>query len=123
MGAEVPPACVYRFGLFEADGRNGRLLRQGARVKIQDQPFRLLLVFLGRVGEIVTRDELRQELWPSDTYVEFDGSLNAALKRLRSVLGDSADNPTFIETVPKRGYRFIAPVERVYPPGAPSEAP
>ncbi|MGO9271406.1 MAG: winged helix-turn-helix domain-containing protein [Terriglobia bacterium] len=114
MGAEVP-ANVYRFGLFEADARNGQLLRQGGPVKIQDQPFRVLLFLLGRAGEIVTRDELRRELWPSDTYVEFEGSLNAALKRLRHALGDSADNPAFIETVPKRGYRFIAPVERMYP--------
>jgi Tol biopolymer transport system component/DNA-binding winged helix-turn-helix (wHTH) protein len=123
MGFELPPAHVYRFGLFEADARNGRLLRHGERVKIQDQPFRVLLVFLGRAGEIVTREELRQKIWPSDTYVEFDGSLNAALKRLRYTLGDSADNPTFIETVPKRGYRFIAPVERVYPHQAATEAP
>jgi DNA-binding winged helix-turn-helix (wHTH) protein/Tol biopolymer transport system component len=115
MGLEIPVANLYRFGLFEADARNGRLLRHGARVKIQDQPFRVLLVLLRRAGEIVTRDELRQELWASDTYVEFDGSLNAALKKLRYALGDSADNPSFIETVPKRGYRFIAPVEKVYP--------
>lgn len=111
MEAEAPPDLVYRFGLFEADPRNGRLLRRGRAVKIQEQPFRLLLVFLRRAGEVVTRDELRQELWPSDTYVDFEGSVNVALKRLRQALGDSADNPTFIETVPKRGYRFIAPVE------------
>jgi DNA-binding winged helix-turn-helix (wHTH) protein/TolB-like protein len=101
---------TYRFGLFEADLATGELVRQGVRVRLQDQPFRVLAILLERAGEIVPREELRQKLWPADTYVEFDGSLNAALKRLRSALGDSADNPIFIETVPKRGYRFIAPV-------------
>jgi eukaryotic-like serine/threonine-protein kinase len=100
----------YRFGLFEADSANGELLRQGARVRLQDQPFRLLTILLDRAGEVVSREELREKLWPADTYVEFDGSLNAALKRLRAALGDSAENPIFIETLPKRGYRFIAPV-------------
>jgi DNA-binding winged helix-turn-helix (wHTH) protein/Tol biopolymer transport system component len=122
MGPDVAATRVYRFGLFEADVRNGRLLRHGERIKIQDQPFRVLLVLLGRAGEIITREELRQELWPSDTYVEFDGSLNAALMKLRHALGDSPDNPTFIETVPKRGYRFIAPVETVYAQPAGSRA-
>ena len=101
---------TYRFGLFEADLASGELLRQGSRVRVQDQPFRVLTILLERAGEIVSREELQQKLWPADTYVEFDGSLNAALKKLRSALGDSADNPIFIETVPKRGYRFIAPV-------------
>jgi len=100
----------YRFGLFEAHSINGELLRQGMRVRLQDQPFRLLTVLLEHAGEVVSREELRQQLWPADTYVEFDGSLNAALKRLRAALGDPAENPVFIETVPKRGYRFIAPV-------------
>ena len=101
---------TYRFGLFEADVASGELLRQGVRVRLQDQPFRVLAILLERAGQIVPREELRQRLWPADTYVEFDGSLNAVLKQLRSALGDSADNPIFIETVPKRGYRFIAPV-------------
>ncbi len=100
----------YRFGLFEADSLNGELLRQGTRVRLQHQPFRLLTILLEHAGEIVSREELRQKLWPADTYVEFDGSLNAALKRLRAALGDPAENPVFIETIPKRGYRFIAPV-------------
>ncbi len=100
----------YRFGLFETNPANGELLRQGVRVRLQDQPFRLLTILLEHAGEVVSRDELRQKLWPADTYVEFDGSLNAALKRLRAALGDSAENPIFIETLPKRGYRFIAPV-------------
>jgi DNA-binding winged helix-turn-helix (wHTH) protein/tetratricopeptide (TPR) repeat protein len=100
----------YRFGLFEVEVASGELLRQGVRVRLQDQPFRVLTILLERAGDVVPREELRQKLWPADTYVEFDGSLNAALKRLRAALGDPADNPIFIETIPKRGYRFIAPV-------------
>jgi len=92
------------------------LLRQGAPVKLQEQPLRVLCLLLERPGEIVTRDELRQTLWPSGTYVEFDGNLNSALKRLRFALGDDADNPIFIETVPRHGYRFIAPVTCEPPP-------
>jgi DNA-binding winged helix-turn-helix (wHTH) protein/tetratricopeptide (TPR) repeat protein len=110
MDAPVLPKRVYRFGLFEADAESGKLLREGMRVKLQDQPFRLLCLLLERAGKVVTREELQQSLWSSNTYVEFEGSLNAALTRLRSALGDSADNPVFIETLPKRGYRFLAPV-------------
>jgi DNA-binding winged helix-turn-helix (wHTH) protein/tetratricopeptide (TPR) repeat protein len=119
LGAACPPSVMqapvnskrkYQFGLFESDSAKGELLRQGVRVRLQDQPFRLLTILLERAGEIVSREELRQQLWPADTYVEFDGSLKAALKRLRGALGDPADNPIFIETIPKRGYRFIAPV-------------
>jgi DNA-binding winged helix-turn-helix (wHTH) protein/TolB-like protein len=107
---------VYRFGLFQVDSDGRKLLRQGAPVKLQEQPLRVLCLLLERPAEIVTRDELRQTLWPSGTYVEFDGNLNSALKRLRFALGDDADNPIFIETVPKHGYRFIAPVTCEPPP-------
>jgi TolB-like protein/DNA-binding winged helix-turn-helix (wHTH) protein/Flp pilus assembly protein TadD len=110
---------IYRFGLFKADLATGTLSRQGERVKLQEQPFRLLIALLERANEIVTREELRQALWSRDTYVEFEGSLNAALKRVRYALRDSPDNPTFIETVPRRGYRFIAPVESVEPESGP----
>jgi DNA-binding winged helix-turn-helix (wHTH) protein/tetratricopeptide (TPR) repeat protein len=110
MGAPVLARRLYRFGLFSADAESGTLLRGGIRVKLQDQPFRILCLLLEHAGQVVTREELRQSLWSSDTYVEFDGSLNAALKRLRFALGDSAENPVFIETLPKRGYRFLAPV-------------
>jgi DNA-binding winged helix-turn-helix (wHTH) protein/Tfp pilus assembly protein PilF/TolB-like protein len=103
-------ARLFRFGLFEADLENARLTRNGVRIRLQEQPFRILALLLERAGQVVTREELRQELWPSGTYVDFDGSLNAALKRLRAALDDDADNPRFIETVPKRGYRFIAPI-------------
>jgi DNA-binding winged helix-turn-helix (wHTH) protein/tetratricopeptide (TPR) repeat protein/TolB-like protein len=110
MHAPAPSDKAYRFGLFTADLRKGELLRQGVRVKVQDQPFRVLLILLARPGEIVSRDELRQKLWPEGTYVDFDGSLNVILKKLRATLDDNSDNPRFIETVPRRGYRFIAPV-------------
>jgi eukaryotic-like serine/threonine-protein kinase len=101
---------VFRFGLFEADPTRGVLTRDGARVKIQDQPFRVLVFLLERSGEIVMRDELRHELWPEGTYVDFDGSLNVILKKLRAAIDDDSDNPRFVETIPRRGYRFIAPV-------------
>ena len=101
---------LFRFGLFEADLDNTQLTRKGVRVRLQEQPFRILAMLLEHSGQIVTREDLRQELWPAGTYVSFDASLNMALKRLRSALGDDADNPRFIETIPKRGYRFIVPV-------------
>lgn len=112
----------YRFGQFQLDLASRELLRQGVRVRLQDQPFRLLTILLERAGEVVSREELRQRLWPADTYVEFDGSLNAALKRLRAALADPADNPIFIETLPKRGYRFIAPVKIEDEPAKPPRA-
>jgi len=103
-------ARIFRFGLFEADPARNTLMRNGLRVKIQDQPFCVLLLLLERPGEIVTREELRQRLWPDGTYVDFDGSLNVILKKLRSAIDDDPDNPRFIETIPRRGYRFVAPV-------------
>src|SRR5579859_592633 len=118
MEVSALPKHVCRFGLFQVDPEAGQLLRQGAPVKLQEQPFRVLCLLLERPGEIVTREQLQQSLWPEGTYVEFDGSLNAALRRLRSALGDDADNPVFIETVPRKGYRFIAPVQRDLPADA-----
>ena len=101
---------LFRFGVFEADVENAFLTRKGIRIRLQDQPFRILAILLEHAGQIVTRDDLQRKLWPTGTYVDFEGSLNAALKRLRAALEDDADNPRFVETVPKRGYRFIAPV-------------
>jgi eukaryotic-like serine/threonine-protein kinase len=101
---------IFRFGLFEADPANGTLTRKGLRIKIQDQPFRVLVLLLERAGEAISREEMRQRLWPEGTYVDFDGSLNVILKKLRAALEDDSDNPRFIETLPRRGYRFIAPV-------------
>lgn len=101
---------VSRFGQFEADFRNGELRRSGVRIKLQDQPMQILNLLLERPGEIVSREELRARLWPADTFVDFDHSLNTAMKRLRDALGDSAESPRFVETLARRGYRFIAPV-------------
>ena len=100
----------WRFGIFEVDIRNSELRRGGTLVKLREQSFRILVLLLERAGDIVTREELRQGLWPSDTYVDFDHSLNSAIMKLRDALGDSADKPLYIETIPKRGYRFVAPV-------------
>jgi DNA-binding winged helix-turn-helix (wHTH) protein len=102
---------LVRFGTFEADLRSGELRRNGARVRLQEQPLRVLAMLLERPGEVVTREELHGRLWSSDTFVDFDHGLNAAIKRLRDALGDSAENPRFVETLARRGYRFIAPVE------------
>ena len=106
----VDPKLALRFGLYEVDLLQGVLFRQGVRLKIQEQPFRILTLLLQRPGEIVTREELQQSLWPEGTHVNFDGSLNAALKKLRAAIQDDAENPRFIETVPRQGYRFLAPV-------------
>lgn len=99
-----------RFGLFEADLRAGELRRSGAKVRLQEQPFQVLAMLLENPGSIVGREDLHARLWPADTFVDFDHGLNAAIKRLRDALGDSAENPRFVETVARRGYRFIAPV-------------
>src|SRR5215471_8776429 len=102
-----------RFGSFEVDFDEGELRKDGARISLQDQPFRLLSMLLERPGHLVTRDELRSELWPANTFVDFDASLNIAVLKIRQALDDSAIQPRFIETVPRRGYRFVAPVELV----------
>src|SRR5258708_17361817 len=101
---------MRRFGVFELDLRAGELRRNGMRIKLQEQPFQVLAQLLEKPGEVVTREELQKRLWPADTFVDFDHSLNAAIRRLRDALGDSAENPTFVETVARRGYRFLAPV-------------
>jgi Tol biopolymer transport system component/DNA-binding winged helix-turn-helix (wHTH) protein len=113
---ESPTNGVIRFGIFEADTRAGELRRKGVKVRLQEQPFEVLAMLLERPGEVVTREELRSRLWPADTFVDFDHGVNAAVKRLRDALGDSADNPRFVETLARRGYRFLAPVN-----GAPLE--
>ncbi len=101
---------IVRFGVFEVDLKAGDLRRSGLKVKLQEQPLQVLAVLLEHPGEVITREELRRKLWPADTFVDFDHSLNAAIKRLRDALGESAETPVFIETVARRGYRFIAPV-------------
>ena len=121
MAADPSPAAqrrdVVRFDVFEADLHARELTKHGRRVRLQEQPFSVLEVLLDRPGTVVTREELRRRLWPADTYVDFDHSLNTAVNKLRDVLGDSATNPRFIETVARRGYRFIGAVE------CPSAAP
>src|ERR1700730_5918803 len=102
-----------RFAAFEVDLSSGELLKHGTRIKVQDQPFRILALLLERPGVLVAREDLRKKLWAVDTFVDFDAGLNAAIRRLRDVLNDSADAPRYIETLPRHGYRFIAPVETV----------
>jgi Tol biopolymer transport system component/DNA-binding winged helix-turn-helix (wHTH) protein len=101
---------VVKFGIYEVNPRLAELRRNGVKVKLQEQPFQVLTLLLEKPGEVVSRDDLQKRLWPSDTFVDFDHSLNAAVRRLRDALGDSADNPRFIETLARRGYRFVAPV-------------
>jgi len=113
MAPHDAPPVLYRFGLFEADSRTGELRKQGRPLRVRGRPIDILLLLLQRPGDVVTRDELRQNLWPADTFVDFDHGLNSAVNRLRDALGDSAENPRFVETLPKRGYRFVAPVEAI----------
>jgi eukaryotic-like serine/threonine-protein kinase len=115
MNAGAKSHPIYRFGLFEVNPHSGELTRKGIRVKLQEQPFQLLVLLLENAGDLVSRDVVRQRLWPGNTFVDFDASLSVALGKLREALGDSADNPRFIETVPRRGYRFIAPVKTETP--------
>ena len=113
---------VVRFGVFEVDPRAGELRRNGVKVKIQEQPYQVLAMLLERPGEVVSREELKRRLWPADTFVDFDHSLNAAIKRLRDALRDSANNPRFVETLARRGYRFLAPVSGAIPLGTDATA-
>src|SRR6202167_1355730 len=107
------PNTNVLFGVFEADLRAEELRKNGAKVKIQDLPFRALSLLLSRPSEVVTREEFRQTLWPDDVFVDFDLGIRSAIKRLRDALGDAAKNPIFVETVARRGYRWIAPIQRV----------
>src|SRR6478609_9135266 len=111
-----------RFGFFEVDTRSGELRRQGSRINLQDQPFQALLLLLQHPGEMVSREELSKRLWPEDTFVDFERGLNKAINKLRAALRDDAEKPRFIETLPQRGYRFIAPVECL-PQVAPQNSP
>src|SRR5579864_894337 len=111
MKAMVDSPRHIRFESFELDLRTCELRKDGAPVKLQGQPMQILVMLLERPGEIVTREELQKTLWPNDTFVEFDHSINAAIKRLRHALGDSAESPKYIETLARRGYRFIWPID------------
>ncbi len=111
----IPPSSpvrrTLRFAAFEVDLAAGELRRNGTRIRLQEQPFQILVYLLDRPGEVVTREDLRQKLWPADTFVDFDHSLNTAVNKLREALGDSASSPRYVETLARRGYRFLAPVQ------------
>src|SRR3984957_6671389 len=129
MGPAVPSPRSIRFGVFELDLRSGELQKQGRKIRLEGQPVQVLKCLLESPGELVTREELHGKLWPADTFVNFEHGLNAAVKRLRQALSDSADNPRFVETLPRRGYRFIAPIQvipvsgEVPPASAPDPLP
>jgi cholera toxin transcriptional activator len=110
-----PAGQIARFGVFELDLSSGELRKSGVRLRLQEQPFQVLALLLERAGKVVTRDELRQKLWPSNTFVDFDHSLNTAINKVREALGDSASTPRYVETLARRGYRFIAPVQNSSP--------
>jgi cholera toxin transcriptional activator len=109
---------VARFGVFELDLVAGELRKNGVKMRLQGQPFQVLALLLERAGDVVTREELRQKLWPSDTFVDFDHSVNTAINKVREALGDSATSPRYVETLARRGYRFIAPVQKAVENGA-----
>jgi len=126
---DLRPARRYRFGVFEADTATGELRRQGLRVKLNAQPFQVLLMLIDRPGQLLTREEICRELWPEGTFVDYEHGVNSAVNRIREALGDKASNPRFVETLARRGYRFVAPVERTgsvegapAPPAEPSPA-
>ena len=114
-----PLPRYYRFGHFQLDPRSGELERDGVGVRLQEQPLQALLLLLERTGDVVTREELRRRIWQDETFVDFDHGVNSIVKRLRDALGDSAENPVFIETLPRRGYRFLVQVEAIAPVSAP----
>ncbi len=114
---------IVRFGVFELDLNAGELRKSGVKLRLQGQPFQVLSVLLDRAGEVVSREELQQKLWPADTFVDFDHSLNTAINKVREVLGDSASSPRFVETLARRGYRFIAPVQKDTPTPVPEPVP
>jgi DNA-binding winged helix-turn-helix (wHTH) protein len=114
---------TFRFGQFELDPAGEELRREGRRRRLQAQPFKLLLLLVRRAGTLVTYEDIRGELWGEGTFVEFDQAVHYAIRQIREALGDSADKPLYIETVPRRGYRFIAPLEAPAAPSAPAAAP
>src|SRR5277367_5185811 len=109
----LQPNSIVRFGTYEVSLHSGEVRKSGLKIRVQQQPMKLLGILLERPGEVVTREELRSRVWPNESFGDFDQALNIAIGKLRSALGDSAENPRFIETLPKRGYRFIADVSIV----------
>jgi TolB-like protein len=115
MGGGQSSSELIRFAGFELDTQAGELRKNGSRIRLQEQPLQILRILLEQPSRVITRDELRQKIWPSDTFVDFDHGINNAIKRLREALGDTAETPRFIETLPKRGYRFIAAIDEEFP--------
>src|SRR5215472_13698237 len=109
---------IVRFGAFELEENAGELRKNGSKIRLQEQPLQVLQILLRHPGKVITREELRQKIWPSDTFVDFDHGINNAVKRLREALRDTADSPIYIETLPRRGYRFIGSVETAVEGGA-----
>src|SRR3954453_19602959 len=107
---------IFQFGVFELNPRTRELRKHGVKLKLQDQPAEILALLLEHAGDVVQREDIKNRLWPERTYVDFDNAINSAIRKLRDTLGDSPENPRFIETLARRGYRFIAPVSRVYHP-------
>ena len=118
-----PPSQRYRFGVFEADAATGELRKQGIRIKLNAQPFQVLCLLLDRPGTLLTREEISRELWPDDTFVDYEHGVNSAINRIREALGDTAASPRFVETLARRGYRFVAPVEKIPEQFTPTETP
>jgi DNA-binding winged helix-turn-helix (wHTH) protein len=117
---KLPPSpSIVRFGAFQLDIQAAQLLKSGRVVRLKPQPFRLLELLVSRAGEVVTRDDIRELLWGADTFVDFDQGVNSAIKQVREALGEDADRPMYVETVPKRGYRFVAPIEGPKPTALP----
>jgi DNA-binding winged helix-turn-helix (wHTH) protein len=113
LRSDLRPAQRYRFGVFEADAATGELRRQGMRIKLNAQPFQVLLMLLEQPGQLVSREEISRVLWPEGTFVDFEHGVNSAVNRIREALGDTAGSPRFVETLARRGYRFLAPVEQI----------
>src|SRR5579864_2330055 len=120
---ESSRGVIFRFGVYEANVDAGELRKGGVRLRVQQQPFTILEMLLERPGDVVTREELRARIWPHEAFGDFDQAVNVAVAKLRTALSDSAENPRFIETIPRRGYRFIAPVHRNAPSGEGAATP
>ena len=113
---DAPSSRIIRFGVFEVDLQSGEFRKSGVKLKLQEQPFQVLVCLLERPGKVVSREKLIEKLWPHGTVVDYEHSLGTAINKIRQALGDSADNPRFVETVPRRGYRFLVPVEGIPSP-------
>src|SRR3954466_170993 len=112
MSERAGSESLFHFGVFELDLRAGELRKRGIRIKIQEQPLQILGLLIDCPGEVVTREQIQKKLWDGDTFVDFDNAINSAIRKMRDALGDTSENPRFVETVARRGYRFIAPVDQ-----------